>query len=335
MGWPRGRTRCQNSPKKIMNVSVVIPTYNEELAIAENVKKVIAALESSGKTWELILVNDGSKDQTLSIIQALAAKERRLCVVSYPVNRGRGYALRRGFAAAQGDYIIATESDLNWGSEIIGAFIRKLDEGDADLVIASPHMPGGRMENVPFLRWLLSYLGNKVFALAFPGRMTMSTGMTRAYRREVLESMDLEADDKELHIEILSKAFDLGYRIVEIPATLRWKLAKPGAPVRKSSFKMGSIIKHLVVSVDVQPYLFFGGLGFLFILVGALLGLYLLWLSLSGVGVAGRPALFASVLFIVVGIQILIFGFLASQNRELKRQFIRTQKLIKETTKQK
>ncbi len=318
-----------------MNISVVIPTYNEELAIAANVKKVIGALESSGKTWELILINDGSQDKTLTIIESLASQDRRIRVVSYPKNRGRGYALRRGFEVAQGDYVIATESDLNWGSEIIVAFIKKLDEGDADLVIASPHMPGGHMENVPFLRWLLSYLGNKVFALAFPGHMTMSTGMTRAYRREVLEAMDLESDDKELHIEILSKAFDLGYRIAEIPATLRWKQAKPGAPVRKSSFKMKSIVKHLVVSVDVQPYLFFGGLGFLFIAIGAALGIYLLWLSLSGIGVAGRPALFASVLFIVIGIQVLIFGFLASQNRDLKRQFIRTQKLIKETIKQK
>jgi len=321
-----------NLPK----LSVVIPTYNEELAIEENVQKLTEYLNnlqrnlSSGlREWEVVLVNDGSTDSTLSIMQKLAASESRVKVVSYLPNRGRGYALKNGFKAATGDYIVATESDLNWGAEIIGKFVEELNKGGVDVVIASPHMKGGGMENVPFLRWLLSRAGNIIFSLAFPGKFTMVTGMTRAYRREVLDSLDLEADDKELHVEILQKAIDLGFKIKEIPAVLRWKKSEPGLKVRKSHFKLKSISKHLLLVFSVRPFLLFALFGFPMIGAGLVFGLYLLKLSLAGVAVSGRPMLFAAVLFLIVGVQTLIFGFIANQNRALRRQIVRAQKFLK------
>ncbi|MEK7521030.1 MAG: glycosyltransferase family 2 protein [Patescibacteria group bacterium] len=319
-----------NRPK----ISVVIPIYNEEAAIAANVGEVVKTLAGLGKEWELILVNDGSRDGTLSIVNALAKENPKIKIVSYAKNRGRGYALRAGFKAAGGDYVIATESDLNWGSEIIGRFVLELDKDEADIVIASPHMKGGGMENVPFLRWALSYFGNKIFSFAFPGKFTMVTGMTRAYRREALEALDLESDGKELHVEILYKALDLGFRVAEIPAILRWKKPAPGVVIRKSHFKFKSIFKHLLLSCSVQPFILFGVIGFSLIFIGLVLGAYSLYLSLT-VGVAGRPVLYAIVLFIVAGLQIIVFGFLASQNRDLKRQFVRTQRMIKDLGRQK
>ncbi|TSC96866.1 MAG: family 2 glycosyl transferase [Parcubacteria group bacterium Athens1014_26] len=306
-----------------MKISVVVPTYNEEIAIAGNVHEIVKALEGLGESWELILVNDGSRDNTLSIIQGLARDNSNIKVVSYPVNKGRGFALRIGFRAAQGDYIIATESDLTWGSKIFGRFLRELEKGETDMVIASPHMEGGKMENVPFLRWLLSYLGNIIFSFALPGHLTMCTGMTRAYRREVLDALDLESDDKDLHVEILYKALDLGFRVTEIPSVLRWKKPEPGVKVRKSHFKFKSIFKHLLLSFGIQPFLLFGTAGFSLIGLGAIFSVYLLILSVLGTRVAGRPLLFVAVLLILVGFQTLIFGFLANQSRELKRQLSR------------
>lgn len=304
-------------------ISVVIPVYNEETAIVGNIQRVVAALEGLSRDWELVLVNDGSTDGTLARMKSATEANPHIRLVSYDRNRGRGFAMKTGFKNASGDYIITTESDLNWGSEIIGRFAAELDKDDADIIIASPHMKGGSMENVPFLRWLLSYAGNLIFSFAFPGSFTMVTGMTRGYRREVLDTLDLEANDKELHVEILYKAIDLGYRAREIPAVLRWQKAAPGVVVRKSHFKIGQIVKHLMLSFLIRPFLLFGIIGISMLVVGAVLGLYLLGVSLAGMPVAGRPMLFASVLFIIIGLQILLFGFLANQNRDLKRQLVR------------
>ncbi|MDP2696264.1 MAG: glycosyltransferase family 2 protein [bacterium] len=318
-------------------LSVVIPIYNEELAIRENVTILVGALndiQRGGKNgvvireWELVLVNDGSTDKTLDIIQEEAQKESRIKIASYKTNRGRGHALKTGFKTATGDYIVVTESDLNWGSEIIGQFVVALEGEDVDIVIASPHMKGGGMENVPFFRWALSHFGNKVFSIALPGKFTMVTGMTRAYRREVLESLDLESEDKELHVEIIYKSLDLGFRIIEIPAMLRWKKPVPGVEIRKSHFKPTQIVKHLAMSFFIRPFMLFGTVGLTLLGLGIAMGVYLLILSSSGTPVVGRPMLFAAVLFIIIGFQVLLFGFLANQNRNLKRQLSRVQRDI-------
>ena len=157
----------------------------------------------------------------------------------------------------------------------------------------------------------------------------MVTGMTRGYRREVLDSLDLEADDKELHVEILYKAIDLGFKIKEIPAILRWKKPEPGVRVRKSHFKLKSISKHFLLVFSVRPFLLFAIFGFPMIGLGLIFSIYLLNLSLAGVAVSGRPMLFAAILFILVGLQTLIFGFIANQNRALRRQLVRLRGEIK------
>jgi glycosyltransferase involved in cell wall biosynthesis len=310
-------------------ISVVIPCFNEELAIRENVGEVVKTLKVLERPWELIIVNDGSTDGTLPILQSLERENHSIRVISYAENRGRGFALKLGFRSATGDYVIATESDLNWGSEIIVRFIKELDKGEADIVIASPHLRPGRMENVPFSRWLLSYLGNKIFSVAFPGRLTMVTGMTRGYKKEVLDSIDFESNDKDLHVEILWKALDLGYKVIELPAVLRWKKATPGKPVRKSHFKPQSIIKHLLLTFNVRPYLLFSFFAVLLFVIAGMFGTYLFRESQT-VGVAGRPLLFVTILLILIGFQMLVFGFLATQNRDTKRQLVRIQKLLKD-----
>ncbi len=314
-------------------ISVVIPVYNEELAIKGNIAKLVNYLRNLNKDWELILVNDGSTDDTLDIMQGISIPSLtpNIKIVSYKKNRGRGFALKTGFKKAKGLYIIATESDLNWGTEIIGRFVEELEKDEADIIIASPHMKGGHMENVPFARWLLSYLGNIIFSFALPGHLTMSTGMTRGYKREVLESLDLESEGKEMHIEILYKAFDLGYRVKEIPAILEWKKPKPGEVVRRSHFKFSSILKHLLLSLSVRPFILFGGGGSLFFFIGAITGVYLLKLSLSGIAVSGRPLLVFSILMMIVGLQVIIFGFLANQGREIKKMIVRTQRDLRRT----
>ena len=287
-----------------MKLSVVIPTYNEELAIAANAREMLRSIQNYTDDYELIFVNDGSTDKTLAELQRLAAVYPKIKVISYAPNRGRGFALRSGFEVAKGDFVVATESDLNWGSDIIVQLAKRLEEGAADIALASPHMKGGRMENVPFARWFLSWTGNKIFSLVLPGRFTMVTGMTRGYRGEVLRRLKLESYDKELHVEIIAKALDAGFRIVEIPATLWWKKPKPGEMVRKSHFKLKSVWTHLILALKLFAKYY---LSYFLKLFATLLLLWLLFSHVDFKGLLNEISgispfyFFGGVLFLMLG----------------------------------
>jgi glycosyltransferase involved in cell wall biosynthesis len=179
--------------------------YNERSVIASTVDALTKELDRTGKSWELVLVNDGSKDGTADVVRGLCEKDGRLKLVAYRHNRGRGYALRQGFAKAQGEVVITTEADLTWGAAIVSRFLEVLQDPEVDVVLASPHIPGGGYEEVPLGRRLLGTWGNKLLSLALPGKFHTVTGMTRAYRRKVLEVLDLSSDGKEIHLEIMAR----------------------------------------------------------------------------------------------------------------------------------
>ena len=142
-------------------------------------------------------------------------------------------ALRRGFKESKGEIVVSIDADLSYDPRYILDFVKTLKrEQDIDFVLASPYMPGGGVQNVPFLRLWISKLGNKILRFAMPNRIYTSTGIFRAYRRKVLDSLELESDGKEIHLEILSKALALGYRVKEIPAILT------GRKKGKSKFKL-------------------------------------------------------------------------------------------------
>jgi glycosyltransferase involved in cell wall biosynthesis len=228
-------------------VTLITPMYNESDGIARNVAQILDAMDNLPVSWEYILVDDGSKDDSLAKARELLTGRENCHVVSYAPNRGRGYALRRGFAAARGKYVITTESDLSWGAGIVGRLYDTLRETGADIAIASVHLPGGGMENVPAHR-SLSGIGNRIVHWAFGGDLTMLTGMTRGYRREVLDMLHLEEDRKEIHLEIAAKAMALGLRIVEIPAVIRWEPPEPGKKGRGGRGIYRFVLSHLTLS---------------------------------------------------------------------------------------
>ena len=194
-------------------------------------------------------------------------------------------------------------------------------EPDIDFVLASPYMPGGGVQNVPFLRLWISKLGNKILRFAMPNRIYTSTGIFRAYRRKVLDSLELESDGKEIHLEILSKALALGYRVKEMPAILT------GRKKGRSKFKFRkTTLTHLVFSVFEKPMIIFGFIGLVTLGIGFLIGIYIAYLRFSGELTAGRPLITFAILLILGGIQILSFGFIAIQIVSLRREILRIQK---------
>ncbi|MDD5063195.1 MAG: glycosyltransferase family 2 protein [Phycisphaerae bacterium] len=309
-----------------IQLSVITPIFNEELIIKDSVLKLIQAMQGFTDKWELILVNDGSTDNTQNIITELTQNDGRIKVLTYKNNRGRGYALRTGFKRSCGKYVIAVESDLNYGKEIISSIYRKLLDTDADVVIASPYAKNGKLENVPFKRALLSRLGNRVLRVAFPSNITTATGMTRGYKGDIIRLLPLEEDGKEIHLEIISKACMLGCQFDEIPATLKWTPRQKGKPGRESKFHAGKIIRtHLLFGFYEAPILLFGTLGSLVLLVGVTLGLYLSYLYFIEDQVIGERVILimTTVFMILAGFSMFLFCFLSYQLRDLRKQIFK------------
>jgi dolichol-phosphate mannosyltransferase len=306
----------------MMDLSVVIPMYNEAENAEFTLKQVGDALISLRGDYEVVVVDDGSVDNTHEVLNRLAKENGRIRVVSYQKNRGRGMALRSGFKVAKGEIIISIDADLSYDPRYIPEVFETLKaERDIDVVLASPYMPGGGVQDVPFLRLWISRLGNRVLRFAMPNRIYTSTCIFRGYRREVLDSLELEAEGKEIHLEILSKVIALGFRVREIPAILT------GRKKGQSKFKLKrTAVSHLAFSFFEKPMIIFGFLGLATLGVGCLIGLYVAYLRFTGMLSPGRPLITFALLLILGGIQILSFGFIALQIVSLRREILRIQK---------
>lgn len=305
-----------------MDLSIIIPMFNEAENVEKTVQRVEEALRPLPGSYEIIAVDDGSLDNTLEVLKSIESNNEKLKVVSYSKNIGRGMALRKGFQASRGEIVISIDADLSYDPRYILDFFKILNtEPDIDFLLASPYMPGGSVKNVPFRRLWISKLGNKILRFSMPNRIYTSTGIFRAYRRKVLESLELESDGKEIHLEILSKAIALGYRVKEIPAVLTSR--EKG----ESKFKFKrTAISHLIFSAFEKPMILFGFLGFLTLGIGGLTGIYIVYLRFTGGLTPGRPLITLALLLILGGIQILSFGFIAIQIVALRREILRVQK---------
>lgn len=240
-----------------LDLSVVCPFYNEAEILESAVRSFLEKLAELDVNWELIIVNDGSRDESLAIAEALSHGEDRLRVISYSKNRGRGHALRAGIRQARGEVIITTEIDLSWGEDIVAKLLDAIQSRpDSDIIIASPHLEGGGYKNVPWRRVFFSRFGNWVIRTLMINAATMNTGMTRAYRRKVIRALPLEEDGKEFHLEVVLKAQALHYTISEIPALLEWKEYKleNEKVERKSSSKINKlVVSHSLFSLFGNP----------------------------------------------------------------------------------
>jgi len=310
---------CHNEK---MDLSIVIPMFNEAENAEATLGRVEEALASFQGTYEIIAVNDGSLDNTLEILERVASQNGKVKVVSYSKNFGRGMALRTGFKESKGAIVVSIDADLSYDPRYIMDFVKILrNEQDIDFVLASPYMPGGSVINVPFSRLWISKLGNKILRFAMPNRIYTSTGIFRAYRRKVLDSLELESDGKEIHLEVLSKAIALGFRVKEIPVVLTNR--KRG----RSKFRFRkTAISHIAFSIFEKPMMIFGFIGLLTLGIGFLIGIYVAYLRFSGELTPGRPLITFAILLILGGIQILSFGFIAIQMVSLRREILRIQK---------
>lgn len=259
-------------------VSVVIPCYNEEAILQCNVNKVINFLESRSEkySWEIVLVNDGSKDNTGKIADELARQRSEVRVIHHPVNLNLGLALQTGFRNSRGDIIVVLDVDLSYSVEYAEQMVDKLIETSADIVLASPYMKGGKVTGVPFSRRVMSRWVNRIMRIAAQDKYHTYTAMVRAYRADFIRSLNLKTRDYEVSPEIMYKGMILRARIVEIPAHLDWTEQNKFAGKRTSSIRvLRGLFSGIMSAFIFRPYVFFLGIG----TVLMILSLYeLVWL---------------------------------------------------------
>jgi dolichol-phosphate mannosyltransferase len=320
-------TDTQANRKLDVKLSVVIPMYNEEENLQITVDRVAEALKDfSDGNWEIVLVDDGSLDRTGDCGRELATQPGYdfLRMVGYSVNRGRGYALRAGFEAARGEWIVSTDADLSYEPFYILDIVSVLRERrDVDMVIASAYMPGGGVEGVPAIRLLISRIGNIILSwfMSTPGQKIHTiTCVFRGYRRHVLDHMELESEGKDIHLEILSKALMNGCRFKQIPVILRSR--KRGS----SNFKFrGTAISHLIFALFERPIIIFGIVGIVLILISFITLGILIWKWMHDTLTPGRPLITFTMMAFLGGLQLFSFGIIAMQIVSLRKEIIKVQ----------
>lgn len=282
------------TPVEPPKLTVAIPVFNEADIISGTLSQLKRALSGARgiDSFEILVVDDGSLDDTAGIVEQSQDYQGAVRLVKHLSNRGRGAAVRTAMENFQGEVLVVVDSDLSYSAGTVIDLALPILSGGADLTLASPYSPGGRVENVPPLRAAVSRIGNFVLRDAFRVSRPTSTAMVRGYSRELVESLSLLGFGKELNLEVLYKAELLGYRIAEVPAVLAWPEERKGrekARGAKGIFSLGPVVRsHLLFQIVARPSVLFG----LPIFVSTLAFLYGLFSLLSSVFervAAGQP----------------------------------------------
>src|SRR3989344_1586407 len=305
-------------------LTVLIPMYNEEENVVSTLQKVNDVLYNLNVDYEILVVNDGSKDRTLELLKEQNLKNKKLRIITYEKNKNLGNALKIGFDRAKGDYIITIDSDLSYDAKYIVDLYKELINTNYDIIQGSPYMNGGDALGVPRLRLLISKISNMFFSYVIGAKVHTVTGMLRGYRREVIDSLVLESSGPEIMFEILSKASLLGFKTKEIPAILK------GREKGKSKFQSQLrkvFSEYFSLLYSEKPIVFFKLLGLGLLIIAFFYGLFLIYGYASGLIKSSDPVVqpvFS--LLTILGALILFFSIIINQFTRLKKDFLIVQK---------
>lgn len=219
-------------------LSVIMPAYNLASEIEPNVEHVISVFEGN-VPFEIIVVDDGSSDNSSSILSALGEKYSCVKPLIFHTNKGKGVGLKRGFEASAGDFVLLLDADLDLPPEQVPNFFDIMQTDDSDVVIGSKMHPESELD-YPFKRRVYSfcYYSLVKLILGLPVRDTQ-TGI-KLYRREVLEYVipRMLVKHYAFDLEVLAIAFENGYKVSEAPVKLEFKRSNEVfGPVRYASIK--------------------------------------------------------------------------------------------------
>ena len=308
-------------------ISVVVPLLNEERSLETLYAEIVAALEQEGHDFEVVFVDDGSTDESLSTLGRLHEEQSNVVVVHLRRNFGKAAALQAGFLEARGDIVVTIDADLQDDPGEIPKLLAKLEEG-FDLVSGWK-----TRRNDPFPRRLFSRIFNWVTGVISGVHLHDVNCGLKAYRAEVLKGMRIYG---ELHRFIPVLAAYRGYRVAEIPVNHRARQHGRSryGPERylRGFFDLLSVT--FMGRYRHRPLHLFGGVGLLMGAIGFIILTYLSVMWFWGHGIGGRPLFTLGVLLMVVGIQFISLGLLSelitSQHEERISERERTEQMVED-----
>lgn len=293
------------SPPQDPYLSVVVPIYNEEESIPHLYQRLTTALEALGKPYEILAVDDGSRDRSFALLRELAARDQRLRVVRFRRNFGQTAGFAAGFDRARGEWVVTIDADLQNDPNDIPALLAKAESG-FDVV------SGWRARRQdPFLnRRLPSILANRMISWATGVHLHDYGCSLKIYRAEVLKNLDLYG---ELHRFIPAIASWQGVAVAELPVNheaRRYGRSKYGIG-RTTRVLLDLITVRFLLSYSTRPMQVFGAIGLVSGALGGLLLLYLAYVRLVALqNIGDRPLLLLAVLMVLIGVQFLGMGLL-------------------------
>ena len=287
-----------------VDVSIVVPLLNEAESLPELHRRIEDALEEAGASFEVIFVDDGSRDGSFETIRQLREDDGRIRAIRFRRNYGKSAALAVGFEASRGDVVVTMDADLQDDPAEVPGMVDLLGEG-FDLVSGWKET-----RKDPLSKRIPSKLFNRVTGIVSGLRLHDFNCGLKAYRREVVETIPVYG---ELHRYLPVLAHWAGFRVTETPVLHHPR--KHGS----SKFGLGRfthgffdlLTVYFVSNYTRRPLHLFGSFGLLSFVAGLGIALYLTWLWLSGVGIGTRPLLLFSVLLMVLGIQLVSMGLIA------------------------
>ena len=287
-----------------LDLSVVVPLYNEEESLPHLVEQLLLALRPSGERFELVLVNDGSIDRTAEVLTRLSHEVPELVAVLLRKNYGQTAAMAAGFDVAKGEVIISLDGDLQNDPADIPMLLAKLREG-YDLVSGWRH----QRQDAAIQRKLPSTIANRLIGRVTGVRLHDYGCSLKAYRREVLADLRLYG---ELHRFLPALAFIEGARITEVKVNHRarqYGSSKYGID-RTFRVLMDLLTVWFMKRFLTRPMYVFGFGGLVAMLASVLASTYLLAVKLMGGDIGNRPLLTLAVVLGLAGIQLFCFGLL-------------------------
>ena len=289
-----------------LELSIVIPVFNEEENILHIVESLEPVLDSCGRSYEIIFVDDGSTDGTFSELKNAHDKNPRIKSIKFRRNFGQSAALKAGFDYAMGVVVISMDGDMQNDPADIPVLLEIIENEDYDVVC------GWRSERKDSIsKKAFSKVAN-VIRRNITGDFIHDSGCTfRAYRNECVKDLDLYG---ETHRYIPAMLLWKGYRISEVK--VKHHQRKYGVTKYNWRRIAKGFLDLIVISFwqkySVRPIHMFGGLGLLLSVSGSLLGGYMgIERVFFGRGLSDRPLFLLAVLMVIIGVQFVVSGILA------------------------
>jgi glycosyltransferase involved in cell wall biosynthesis len=296
--------KAVEAPKKL-DLSIIVPLYNEEDSLPHLIKSVQETMKKTKLTWELICVDDGSKDGTVAVME----KEANKCPEFRPIylrrNYGQTAAMQAGFDHAQGNVFITMDGDLQNDPSDIPMLLEIMKKEDADIVSG---WRKNRKDDA--FRTFLSRNANKLLSRVTGVRLHDFGCSLKAYRAEAMEGVHIYG---ELHRFIPAIVAQNGAKVVEVEVkhhAREYGVSKYGNIGRMFKVFLDVLLLRFMLKYLHRPLHAFGMTGIISLAIGGLLATYLTVLKLFGESIGGRPLLILSVMLIILGVQLIGMGIL-------------------------